>query len=96
MISNFITNNIYTSIKPANIIQRKVKYLNEIELEIPEWYLTHQGHDLEVKLKTVFKPLNKFQNESELKKEIIKKVVDDIPELIPLDILELFQSIQST
>ena len=31
----------------------------------------------------------------DLKKEVILKVVDDIPELIPIDLLELIKEIQN-
>jgi len=94
-ISDFLTIKLSSVINPADNNKLKVKYLNGIEIEIPQWYLFHQGHELEVHLKSSFPPLNKFSKEGDLKKEIIIKVADDIPELIPNDILELFESIQT-
>ena len=47
---------------------RVVKYLNKIEIALPIWFLEYQGHDLETKLKEVFKSLEKYRDEGELQK----------------------------
>lgn len=95
VISDFLTTKIFSQVNPTDNTKLKVKYLNGIELEIPQWYLFHQGHELETHLKNVFPPLKKYNNEGDLKKEVIVKVIDDIPELIPNDILKLLQDIQT-
>lgn len=95
IISDFFKTKISVAIKPTDSNKVKVKYLNELEIEIPQWYLLHQGHELETHLKNTFQKLNEYSREGELKKEIITKVIDDFPELIPKDILEIFQSIQT-
>ncbi|MBN4062532.1 hypothetical protein JYU20_04970, partial [Bacteroidales bacterium AH-315-I05] len=89
------TAKIFPQINPSDNTKIKVKYISGIEIEIPQWYLHHQGHDLETHLKTVFPQLNKYNKDGELKKEMINKIIDDIPELIPTDILELFRDIQT-
>jgi hypothetical protein len=94
-ISDFITSKIQPLVNPMDATKSGIKYLSGVEIKVPQWYLIHQGHNLENHFKVLFPQLNKFQREGELKKEILNKVVDDIPELIPFDILELFQSIQN-
>lgn len=94
-ISDFITNKIQSLVNPTDAAKFTVKYLSGMELEVPQWYLIQQGHNLENHIKNAFPQLQRFRDEGTLKKEIINKVVDDIPELIPLDILELFQLIQT-
>jgi len=69
--------------------------LNQNEIEIPNWYLIHNGHELEEKLKAEFPQLRRYAREGDLKKEVVAKVIDDVPELIPHDILDLFIEIQS-
>jgi hypothetical protein len=46
-------------------------------------------------LKEAFQELKRFRKESELKLEIIAKVIDDIPSLIPYDLVCLFKEIQN-
>jgi ABC-type Mn2+/Zn2+ transport system ATPase subunit len=71
-----------------------VHYNNgQISLEIPLWYLHHQGHDLENKIKKSYQELNKYKNSESLKSEIVKKVIDDLPEFISMDFINLFQSL---
>jgi len=70
-------------------------YQNGITIQIPIWYLHRNGHELEDKIKNTFPSLKKFQK-STLKMEIVNRVIDDLPEFIPTDIVDLFQSIQNS
>jgi ABC-type multidrug transport system ATPase subunit len=70
------------------------QYLGNQVIDIPKWFLHIQGHELEIILKEIFRELKRFQNESVLKLEIISKVIDDIPSLIPYDFIVLFKEIQ--
>ena len=63
-------------------------------IKLPKWFLRIQGHKLEEILKELFPKLNKFKKEPELKLEIISKVIDDFPSLIPYDILSLLKEVQ--
>jgi hypothetical protein len=45
-------------------------------------------------LKSVFPSFNRFQNEGDMKKEIITKIIDDVPELVSIDIVNTFREIQ--
>ncbi|MBK9317504.1 MAG: hypothetical protein IPM91_00800 [Bacteroidetes bacterium] len=94
-ISDFLTTKVSSQGKYYTKLKLIVKYVNGIELEIPQWYLFHHGHDLEEHLKAVFPQLKRFNNTDDLKKEVIVKVIDDLPELISYDILELFIDIQT-
>ncbi len=93
-IADFLTLKLASEIKPTDTTKDKSKYLNGIELELPKWYLFHQGHKLEIYLKKVFPSLNKYRDGA-LKSEIISKIMDDIPELIPYDIFDLLKNIQT-
>ena len=70
------------------------QYLSGKNINLPKWYLQTQGHQIEANLKETFHQLRRFQREPELKLEIITKVIDDIPSLIPEDIMLLFKQIQ--
>lgn len=94
-ISDFLTNKVAPHINPADSTTLKVQYSHNFEIQIPRWYLVHQGHDLEIKLKIAFPQLNKYNHEAALKREIVNKIIDDLPDFIPLDILELFRDIQT-
>ncbi len=64
-------------------------------VNIPKWYLCCRGHDVEAKVKQVFPPLQCFRNEGSLKKDIIQKVFYDLPGFIPLDLLDIIESIRN-
>ncbi|WP_287732373.1 AAA family ATPase [Microcystis sp. M090S1] len=70
------------------------QYLSGKTIKLPKWFLRIQGHKLEEILKELFPKLNKFKKEPELKLEIISKVIDDFPSLIPYDILSLLKEVQ--
>lgn len=76
----------------------EIQYHNNCKINIPNWYLIYNGHDLEKKIKLTYPKLHEYQRNKEIKKElkeaIIDRVIDDVPELIPIDIVELFKSIQ--
>lgn len=74
----------------------KVSYCNGIEIDFPKDFLHFNGHTLEKKIKDIFPGLKKYHNENALKKEILKKTFDDLPEFIPKDIFELFIGIQES
>ncbi|MFA9187975.1 AAA family ATPase [Flavobacterium sp. FBOR7N2.3] len=56
--------------EPLKKNKRIVKFFNGMDFNIPIWYLEFQGHDLELKLKTVFPALEKYRNEGELQKNL--------------------------
>ena len=94
-MSDFLTSKVLPEVKPADNSRNKVKYLNGVEIYIPQWFLFHQGHELEEHLMKVFPQLGRYNREDGLKKEVIEKVIDDIPELIPFDIFELLLEIKT-
>lgn len=77
------TNNVYCEYRGGQVI------------DLPSWFLQIQGHQLETVVKNVFPELKRFQREGELKREILKKVIDDVPSLISTDFISLFQEIQN-
>jgi hypothetical protein len=85
------------TIKPENDngIKVECQLVNRNNISIPQWYLTFQGHDLEGSLKSIFQPLKKFQREGDLKKDIIRKVFDDLPGIVSNDFSNLFESIRN-
>lgn len=97
VIANFVTNNVATNVKPKDTTTSKSRLLNGVEIDIPVWYLHHHGHNLEDELIKTFPGLNALKKGKEevLKLEIINKVIDDIPELVSSDLLDIFKSVQT-
>ncbi len=93
-IVNILLTKIKTKIKETNNDLADVKYINGLEIQVPKWYLLHNGHELEDYIKTTFPELKKHNRDGGLKMEMINKSFDDIPEFIPVDFLDLFRSIQ--
>lgn len=73
----------------------KCEYVGGQQVNIPVWFLGIQGHKLEDTLKQIFPQLNRFRGEVELKREILRKVVDDLPHLLSIDFVSLFREIQN-
>jgi|ERR1019366_3595608 ABC-type Mn2+/Zn2+ transport system ATPase subunit len=97
VVANFITDKVALTVKPTDTTTTKYKLLNGLELDIPIWYLHHQGHSLEDILLITFPALNALKKgkEESLKLEIINKVIDDIPELISVELLDVLKSVQA-
>lgn len=95
VIANFIVDKL-KPFKPENFqeVTRVCEYKNGKAVNIPSWLLEMQGHQLEINLKKTFSQLNKYQREADLKKEVINKIIDRIPSLIPMDFVSLFKEIQ--
>jgi hypothetical protein len=90
-----VKDNLSNSIEENNQKFQQCEYINGKSVNLPEWFIQIQGHKYEDILKNIFPPLKKYQKEDELKKEILKKVVDDMPELLSKDFIPLFQKIQN-
>jgi hypothetical protein len=97
VIANYITDKVSLNANPADKTTFKTQLLNGIEVEIPIWYLHHNGHTLEDALIKTFPGLGALKRgkEEALKLEIINKVIDDIPELISIDLLDIFKNVQT-
>ena len=94
-IANYIIDKIKNKInEKLDETKIKIKYISKKEIELPKWFLIYNGHLLEGILKETFSELKKYKSENELKREIITKVLDDIPEFISIDLVELLQKIQ--
>ena len=94
-----IVNNVESRVHPAcghpAIPGRTVQhYVGGASVEISNWYLQHQGHQLESALKTVFPELRRFQNEFDLKRKILQTIFTDHAEFIPKGIPDLLRRIQ--
>jgi len=75
---------------------KEVIYKNGNKLSMPNWFLKNYGHDLpEVHFKA-FPQLLRFKDENGLRKEIINNTINDIPELVPKDLIDLFLNIQTS
>lgn len=97
-ISNVIVSKIGAQVNPTeNLNEIPVTYVGGAEIKIPNWYLIHHGHELEDKILKAYPGLNKLKKDKEelLKLEMIDKIIDDMPGMIPMDILEAFKFIQS-
>jgi AAA15 family ATPase/GTPase len=96
VIVNFIVDKSGT-ILPVNseLDTLECKYVGGQVVKIPKWFLNIQGHELESGLKKLFPQLNRFRRDDELKLEILLKVVDDVPQLMSIDFIDLFREIQN-
>lgn len=97
IIANYVTDKVSVNVKPKEESTIKTQLLNGVEIEIPIWYLHHNGHTLEDELIKTFPSLGALKRgkEEALKLEIINKVIDDIPELVSKDFLEIFKNVQT-
>lgn len=95
-IADYTVDKVRSEIKPTSEESIEVLLLNNLKISLPLWYLHHQGHDLENKILNAFPSLNKIKagKEEALKNAIINKVIDDLPELISRDFLDLFTKLQ--
>ena len=93
-IADFIVNKVQPDVLPTEKDYLLCEYIGGQKVDLPKWFLQIKGHDLENILKNTFPQFKKFQKEFQLKNEILLKVIDDIPSLIPKDFLLLFQNIQ--
>ncbi|CAD5984007.1 AAA family ATPase [Planktothrix agardhii 1029] len=93
-IADFIVNKVQPHVLPTEKDYLLCEYIGGQKVDLPKWFLQIKGHDLENILKKTFPQFKKFQKEFQLKNEILLKVIDDIPSLIPKDFLLLFQNIQ--
>lgn len=96
VIADFIVDQVrtYASV-PTEESKKPCEYIGGQIINLPGWFLQIQGHQLEDMLKNIFKELKSFQQEDRLKREILSKVVDDVPQLLSKDFLALFSAIQN-
>jgi len=95
-VADFVVNKVKPHILPTVEDDKLLcQYLSGQVISLPKWFLHTQSHDLETTLKNAFQELRRFQKESQLKLEIIAKVIDDVPSLIPYDFVCLLKEIQN-
>ncbi|WP_437823544.1 AAA family ATPase [Tenacibaculum mesophilum] len=95
-IAGYVISKVAEKINSSVEGEQVCPLLNGINITTPNWYLHHQGHQLEEKIIEAFPQLNEIKRNKEdaLKVEIIDKIVDDLPELISVDILNVFKAVQ--
>ena len=94
-----IADKILEKLKPRFKIKNEtsiseVEFLNGKKINLPDWYTKNYGHDIPPLLMEIFPPLQRFNGENVLRKEIIRKTVPDITGLLSIDLIELFKKIQ--
>lgn len=96
VVADYVVNQVRAKEgNPLDTDKLVCRYVGGRSVELPTWFLTLRGHKYEEQVKELFPPLRKYTREGDLKREIISKVMDDLPELIPADILEVLSNIQS-
>ncbi|TCB82200.1 AAA family ATPase [Acinetobacter sp. ANC 4173] len=97
-IHNWILEKIHSQFDTSNTNTTAITLNNGLVINTPQWFTNHQGHELEEKILKKIPELNalKRRKEEALKLEIIHKVFEDLPELIPLSIKTTFQRIQNS
>lgn len=94
IIVDYVINKLGMNID-SNCIECKL--INEKIIKIPKMYLDKQGHELEKLILERFQGLNELKKNKEerLKIEMIDKVIDEMPGMLSIDILNLFKEVQS-
>lgn len=97
-IHDWILEKISPQFDASNTNTTAITLNNGLVINTPQWFTHHQGHELEAKILQVLPELNtlKRKKEEALKLEIIHKVFEDLPELIPLSLKTTFQRIQNS
>ncbi|GIM51613.1 hypothetical protein CAPN004_06430 [Capnocytophaga cynodegmi] len=95
-VADYVVEKVSEIVKPTDNNLISCKLLNELEINIPKWYLHHQGHELEEQILKTFPNLNsiKANKEEKLKEEILNKIADDVPEILSYDFLETLKNVQ--
>lgn len=73
---------------------RKTMLLNEWTLNVSNEFVLHQGHNLETLYKTKYPFLNAYHRENQLKIEVIEKVINDYPSLMPSNLFDIIYMIK--
>lgn len=73
------------------------EYVNGIQVEIPKWYLHMDGHELEKAWCSLGNYFRRFADNKgkDLRNEILKHSIEDLPGFISKDILDLFSKMQA-
>lgn len=99
-ICDFLIGKIAEQFSPTQHETLSVRYVNGIEVEIPVWYLHYSGHPLEellnAYLKGNFVQLKRFHQPNGIRNQIVEKFVENMPDFISQDVLELLRAIQTT
>lgn len=98
-IHDWILNKISNQFKNQNQNQNQIsiQLINGVTIYTPKWFTHHQGHELESKILKQIPELNKVKQnkEEKLKMEIINKIFDDFPVLVPTYFKDTFSKIQT-
>jgi ABC-type cobalamin/Fe3+-siderophores transport system ATPase subunit len=95
-IANFIVDQVMMKAGiHADSNLQEIEYVGGRKVNLPTRFFTIQGHELEDIVKEIFPQLKRYRREGELKSEIINKVIDDIPDFIPKEILSVLSEIQN-
>lgn len=92
-IVNFILQRLEHRISASDTSVENCTLINGNSVSIPNWYLKYNGHDLCIAFKQEFHSLQSYKN-GELEAEIIKTIIDDIPSILSIDLVNLLLSIQ--
>ena len=95
VMTNFVASEFLKKYPTADSSTLNCQYIGGYSVKVPNWYLKHQGHELEEMLKLVFPSLNQYHKESALKMAVLDKVLLEFPELLSVDFVELFKEIQN-
>lgn len=97
-IHDWILKKIEVQFPNKNQNQTSVYLTNGVKISTPEWFTHHQGHELESKILNQIPELKKIKQnkEEKLKLEIINKVFDDFPQLVPTYFKDVFIKIQAS
>ncbi len=96
-VVDFVTNEVGKYVNPGSDNASEHVLLSGAVIKIPDWYTNNQGHELEAKVIEAFPKLNAIKKgtEHQLKTALIDKVIDDVPDLLSMDFVEVFLKLQA-
>ena len=84
---------VSAKVSPTNLEATELLYVGGYKLRGAQWYLITGGHELQKAVCEAFPNLNDFKGS--LPGKLLNMVLGDLPDFVPMDILELFQKIQN-
>ncbi|WP_106794311.1 AAA family ATPase [Aquimarina sp. Aq78] len=78
----------------ADSEKTSIEYLNKREINIPNWFLKMQGHEIVEKVKLIFPALNKYSNEGDIQNTLSFIMTKCYP-FVPKDTITTFENINN-
>jgi len=93
-IADYIVYSVLPGTPSDGVKKLKCEYLDGQFVFLPESFMLMQGHELEDLFKSKLDGLKRYHRTNDLKSNILKRVIDEFPSLIPRCLLDAFANLQ--